>query len=83
MKSSSLNKLNFALVIHNHQPVGNADQIIERIYRRSYLPFLKRLAAHPEISVNLHYTGFLLEWLEKKHPEFIKLLQDIVSRGQA
>ncbi|MGA2876245.1 MAG: alpha-amylase/4-alpha-glucanotransferase domain-containing protein [Nitrososphaerales archaeon] len=74
--------LRFALAFHNHQPVGNNDSIIERIYRRSYLPFLKALASHPEIKANLHYTGFLLEWLEANHPEFITLLQELVKNGQ-
>ncbi|MHB2035945.1 MAG: 4-alpha-glucanotransferase, partial [Nitrososphaerales archaeon] len=74
--------LAFALAFHNHQPVGNSDSIIERIYRRSYLPFLRTLASHPEINANLHYTGFLLDWLERNHPEFIALLQRLVKIGQ-
>ena len=74
--------LAFALAFHNHQPVGNGDSIIERIYRRSYLPFLRALASHPEINANLHYTGFLLDWLERNHPEFVALLQRLVKNGQ-
>jgi len=62
--------------------VGNKDEIIERIYERSYLPFLKILDAHPKISVNLHYTGFLLDWFEKNHSEFIDLLRKVVERRQ-
>lgn len=75
-------KIHLALVVHNHQPVGNKDEIIEKIYRASYLPFLKVLGAHPQVTVNLHYTGFLYDWLEKWHPEFIDLLQKLVDRNQ-
>ncbi|MDG6907201.1 MAG: DUF1925 domain-containing protein, partial [Nitrososphaerota archaeon] len=77
-----MNPIRFALAFHNHQPVGNADSIIEQIYRKSYLPFLKVLSSHPEISANLHYTGFLLEWFESRHPEFIDMLRELTRRGQ-
>ncbi len=49
---------------------------------KSYMPFLKALASHPEIRANLHYTGFLLEWLQANHPEFISLLQRLVKNDQ-
>lgn len=75
-------KINLALVIHNHQPVDNNDKVIETVYSRSYSPFLKCLSKFPLIKANLHYSGYLLEWLQKHHPEFIKLLQKMVKRGQ-
>lgn len=79
---ASNDKTRLALVIHNHQPVGNKDQIIERIYRTSYSPFVKALSTFPEIQVNLHYTGFLLDWIQAHHPDFIELLQTMVDRRQ-
>lgn len=75
--------LNFALVVHNHQPVENDDKVIEQVYRTSYSPFLKRLARFPEIKVNLHYSGYLLEWLARNHEEFVSLLGEMIDRGQA
>ncbi|HXQ92341.1 MAG TPA: alpha-amylase/4-alpha-glucanotransferase domain-containing protein, partial [Nitrososphaerales archaeon] len=75
-------KIRLAFVIHNHQPVGNPNTIVERIYRTSYFPFIKKLVAYPQIKTNIHYTGFLLEWLENHHPEFIGLLRRLVDRGQ-
>src|ERR1700730_12061411 len=74
--------MNFALVIHNHQPVDNDSAIIEQVYRRSYLPFLKKLSEFPLVKANLHYTGYLLEWIEREHPEFIELLHVMVERKQ-
>ena len=32
--------------------------------------------------MGLHYTGSLLEWLERAHPEYFKLLRGLVKRGQ-
>jgi 4-alpha-glucanotransferase len=74
--------MNLGLVFHNHQPVNNDDKAIEFVYRRSYLPFLETLSAYPELKGNLHYSGYLLEWLDKNHPKFISLLRKMVDRGQ-
>jgi predicted glycosyl hydrolase (DUF1957 family) len=79
---SPRSKINFALVIHNHQPVDNDDEVIEKVYARSYSPFLKYLSMFPQVKANLHYSGYLLEWLEKRHSEFVSLLQKMVKRGQ-
>jgi 4-alpha-glucanotransferase len=77
-----LEKINFALVIHNHQPVDNDPAIIEEVFRTSYSPFLKKLSEFPLIKANLHYSGYLLEWLQEEHPEFIDLLRVLVNRQQ-
>jgi 4-alpha-glucanotransferase len=74
--------MNLALVIHNHQPIDNDTEIIERVYRTSYLPFLRKLSEFPTVKANIHYTGYLLEWIEKEHPDFIALLRRMVERGQ-
>jgi 4-alpha-glucanotransferase len=77
-----LNKVHLVLVIHSHQPVGNFDAILEKIYQQSYLPFLQHLARHPGVRMGLHYTGPLLEWLEVRHPEFMEELSKLAARGQ-
>jgi hypothetical protein len=75
-------KFQLSLLIHAHQPVGNFDDVIERAYQRSYLPFVETLARHPSIHMGLHYSGVLLEWLEHAHPEYFELLRTLVNRGQ-
>jgi alpha-amylase len=75
-------KFQFVLLIHAHQPVGNFDDVIERAYAQSYLPFLQVLERHPSIRIGLHYTGSLLEWIERAHPEYFDLLRKLVQRGQ-
>jgi hypothetical protein len=75
-------KFQLTLLIHAHQPVGNFDDVIERAYQRSYLPFVETLARHPSIHMGLHYSGVLLEWLEHAHPEYFELLRTLVNRGQ-
>ena len=75
-------KFNLVLLIHAHQPVGNFDDVMERTYEHSYLPFVECLARHPRVRLGLHYTGSLLEWLAEKHPEYIQRVGALVARGQ-
>jgi hypothetical protein len=77
-----LPKFNLVLLIHAHQPVGNFDDVMERTYERSYLPFVECVARHPRVRLGLHYTGSLLEWLSDKHPEYIQRVGALAARGQ-
>jgi 4-alpha-glucanotransferase len=77
-----LPKFKLVLLIHAHQPVGNFDDVIERTYEHSYLPFVECVARHPRVRLGLHYTGSLLEWLAEKHPEYIRRIGALVARGQ-
>src|SRR3989304_4311382 len=72
----------FVFCIHNHQPVGNFDSVIEGAYQDSYWPSLKALSKHPAVKLSLHNTGYLLDWIAEKHPEYIELMREMVSRGQ-
>jgi 4-alpha-glucanotransferase len=75
-------KFQLVLVIHAHQPVGNFDDVFERSYTSSYLPFIEVLERHPAIRVGLHYSGPLLEWIERAHPEYFERLAALVKSGQ-
>lgn len=77
-----MSKLNLVLLIHAHQPVGNFDDVMERTYERSYLPFVECVARHPRVRLGLHYSGSLLEWLAEKHPEYIQRIGALATRGQ-
>ncbi|MFQ5428313.1 MAG: alpha-amylase/4-alpha-glucanotransferase domain-containing protein [Thermodesulfobacteriota bacterium] len=68
--------------IHNHQPAGNFDFVLEDAYKKSYWPFLKLLHEYPAIKMTIHNTGFLLDWIVKHHPEYIEMLSIMVKRGQ-
>src|SRR5579862_903460 len=81
-RGSHLPKFDLVLLIHAHQPVGNFDDVVERTYERSYLPFLECVARHPRVRVGLHYSGPLLEWMAQKHPEHIRQIAGLVARGQ-
>lgn len=72
----------FVFCVHNHQPVGNFDHVIEDAYQNSYWPFLESISKHPAVKLSLHNTGFLLDWIAEKHPEYIELLREMVKRDQ-
>ncbi|TAN21901.1 MAG: DUF1926 domain-containing protein [Acidobacteria bacterium] len=74
--------LRFALALHAHQPVDNFDEVIEEAYRSSYLPFIKAAGEREWLKLNLHFSGFLLDWLAERHPEYIALLRGLVEMGR-
>jgi hypothetical protein len=53
-------RVSLALVIHNHQPVGNFGWVIQDVYEHAYSPMLGALERHPGIRLGLHYSGPLL-----------------------
>jgi len=71
-----------AFVVHNHQPVGNFDFVIEDTYNNAYRPFLETLRRFPSIKITIHFTGILLDWFSLHHPEFIVFIKDMVDSGQ-
>jgi len=74
--------ISLALVIHNHQPVGNFDWVIEDVFKRAYEPMIDALERHERIRMALHYTGPLLEWMDANQPQAISRLRALVDRGQ-
>lgn len=76
-----MKSIKFILALHNHQPVGNFDVVFEETYEKSYKPFLDLLNNFPGISVSLHYSGALMEWLIRNKPEFVTLLRKLTDRN--
>jgi len=67
---------------YNQLPVGNGDKLCERSYQEALKPFLSAVNRYPNFPVVLYYSGMLLEWIEKNHPEFIMLVSEMVKRRQ-
>ena len=70
------------LAIHNHQPVGNFDSVLEEAYRLSYAPFFDVLERHPGVRVAAHFSGILYDWLEREHPDYLDRLAALVKAGR-
>jgi alpha-amylase len=81
-KSSTMKRINFLFGIHNHQPIGNFDFVFQEAYEKAYLPFLSVLEKFPSIKLAVHFSGILLDWTEKNHPDLIYKIKKMVERGQ-
>ena len=75
-------KFHLVLLIHAHQPSGNFEHVLERCYQQSYRPFLECLERHPGVHAGLHFSGPLLEFIEKQHKEYFERLRALVKSGQ-
>ncbi len=75
-------KIKLLLAIHSHQPVGNFEGVFEEAYEKAYLPFLETISKHYSIKVTLHYSGGLLDWLLRRHPDFIAKIKELVNQGR-
>ena len=75
-------RISFALALHNHQPVGNFGWVFEDVYNAAYRPMVDLLIRHSRIRCGLHYTGPLLQWFAREHPEFLADVRRLVERGQ-
>jgi len=72
----------FAMVFHNHQPVGNFEHVIEKAVKTSYMPFIEVLKLFPSIRVTLHFSGPLLNYLVKNNQKLIEEIGRLLGDGR-
>ena len=70
------------LTMHNHQPVGNFEDVFAESYRTSYLPFLDVIEGYPDLKFVLHTSGPLMEWLAANHPDYVARVRALVETGR-
>jgi len=75
-------RFHLTLIIHAHQPTGNFDTVFEQCYRDCYSRFLYLIERHPALRFAIHYSGPLLVWIEKHHPEYFARLRRLVATNQ-
>ena len=68
---------------HAHVPIGADESEFKYVYENKMRPFITNLNRYSNIQAVLHYSGILLYWVERNHPEFFMLIEDMVSRKQA
>jgi 4-alpha-glucanotransferase len=74
--------IHLCLALHNHQPVGNFEQVFEQSYGESYRPFLDVFESYADLRISLHTSGPLMEWLDRVHPEYLDRLAHLISAGR-
>ncbi len=70
------------LVLHNHQPIGNFDGVIEQAFVDSYRPFLDVFERYDALKISLHTSGPLMLWLEQNQPEYLRRIAGLVAAGR-
>ena len=70
------------MAIYCEQTPYASETQLEDIYQKAYLPFMQNLEKHPQVKFAIYYSGFLLNWLSLRHPDFCELLKRLVKRGQ-
>jgi len=71
------------LGVHAHQPVGNFTHVLDDAHLRCYGPFLRVLYRYPAFHFAIHVSGWLLDYLLVHYPQDMRLLKEMVKRGQA
>ncbi len=77
-----MNDLIFLFVVHNHQPVGNFDFVLDKAFRDCYRPFLEAMADKPTVKFSLHFSGPLWEYMESREKACWDLIKGMAGRGQ-
>ncbi|HET9084181.1 MAG TPA: alpha-amylase/4-alpha-glucanotransferase domain-containing protein [Candidatus Limnocylindrales bacterium] len=75
-------RISLALALHNHQPVGNFGWVFADVFEKAYAPMVDALERHPTITLSLHYTGPLLDWLLAERADTVHRLRALVERDQ-
>lgn len=77
-----MHPIRFIFVLHDHQPIGNFDNVFDQAYHDSYKPFLDLFESYPALKVALHTSGPLMEWLDLHYPEYLDRLAALVRTGR-
>ncbi|MBI5007388.1 MAG: DUF1926 domain-containing protein [Nitrosomonadales bacterium] len=75
--------ISLLLGVHAHQPVGNFTHVLDDAHVRCYGPFLRVLHRYPAFKFAIHISGWLLDYMLANYADDMKLLQEMVQRGQA
>lgn len=73
-------KTTLLLGVHSHQPIDNFDYVIYDAIEKSYKPFFQTVAQFPEFKFSVHFSGWLLEFIEKNDKELFSLMQSLSSQ---
>ena len=76
-------KLNIIFSAFGHLPSGTGEVKFEALYNKEIKPLIAALDKYPKINMVLYYSGVIFNWIERRHPEFFMLLEDLLNRKQA
>ena len=75
-------KANLILCASGHLPSGAGEAEFESLYNNEIKPLVSALDKFHSINLTFHYSGVVLYWIERRHPELFMLLDELLSRKQ-
>ncbi|MDC7224141.1 MAG: DUF1926 domain-containing protein [Spirochaetales bacterium] len=77
-----MGKLKLFIGLYNSFSPSMAEEERTEIYEKSLKQYLTKIYNKRDVKLFLYYNGRLLSWIEKKHPEYITVLEELVQRRQ-
>ncbi|MDR3347524.1 MAG: DUF1926 domain-containing protein [Helicobacteraceae bacterium] len=77
-----MKKTSLLFGIHSHQPVDNFDHVVLDAIDKAYRPFFETLNYFPDFKFNAHFSGWLLEFIQKRDKKLFALMREMSARGQ-
>ncbi len=74
--------VHFLFGVHNHQPVGNFESVVDDAAARAYEPFLRVLSEVPDFPLTIHCSGGLLATLRERARSTFDLLGRLAADGR-
>ena len=74
--------LNFCLTLTANSTVLSTSSTPEQQYQKIYKKLISFLYQNPSAKIAFSFSGSQLEWFETKHPEFLQILRELLSRKQ-
>lgn len=82
MREQASEKTTLLFGVHAHQPAGNFPSVLDEAHERCYRPFLETLHRYADFRFAAHFSGPLLDYLLERYPGDMRLLGEMVARGQ-
>jgi len=70
------------MVLHDHQPIDNFDEVMAEGCAKSYIPFFEIMGEYPELRISLHVSGCLLEWMKANSPATFEKIGQLARAGR-
>jgi hypothetical protein len=68
--------------IHCHQPVENFYSVVDDAIIKCYKPFLEVTTKHSKFKYNVHFSGWLLDYIRIHHDNVFMLLKKLTDSNQ-
>ena len=69
----------FSFILNASPLRSMKSDFFENDYQTVYKPLIKFIYKHSNIRMSFYFNGPQFQFFKKKHPEFIKLLQELIA----